>query len=60
MPLLLAKRALNAMEAGQQLRVIATDQGSVRDFKVFCEQSAHRLISSEESDGSYIHLLERG
>jgi TusA-related sulfurtransferase len=60
MPLLLAKRALNGMDAGQQLRVIATDQGSVRDFKVFAEQSAHRLISTEERDGTYIHLLERG
>jgi tRNA 2-thiouridine synthesizing protein A len=60
MPLLLAKRALNAMEVGQQLRVVATDQGSIRDFKVFSEQSSHRLISSEERDGTYIHLLERG
>lgn len=60
MPLLLAKRALNAMDVGEQLRVIATDQGSVRDFQVFSEQSAHRLISSVESDGIYIHLLERG
>jgi tRNA 2-thiouridine synthesizing protein A len=60
MPLLLAKRALNAMEIGQQLRVVATDQGSIRDFKVFSEQSSHRLISSEERDGTYIHLLERG
>ena len=60
MPLLLAKRALNGMSAGQQLRVIATDRGSVRDFEVFSEQSAHRLISTEERDGIYIHLLERG
>lgn len=60
MPLLLAKRALNAMAAGEQLRVMATDQGSVRDFQVFSEQSAHRLISSEERDGTYIHILERG
>ena len=60
MPLLLAKRALNGMSAGQQLRVIATDRGSVRDFEVFSEQSAHRLISTEERDGIYIHLLEKG
>ena len=60
MPLLLAKRALNGMAAGQRLRVISTDQGSVRDFKVFSEQSSHRLISTEEHDGTYIHLLERG
>lgn len=60
MPLLKAKRALNAMACGERLRVLATDQGSVRDFKVFSEQSGHRLLSSEESpEGVYIHLLEK-
>jgi len=59
MPLLKAKRALNAMNSGQQLRVMATDKGSVRDFQVFSEQSGHRLLTSEETDGVYIHLLQK-
>jgi tRNA 2-thiouridine synthesizing protein A len=59
MPLLKAKRALNAMERGQRLCVRATDKGSVRDFKVFSEQSGHLLLSSEEVDGIYIHLLQK-
>ena len=60
MPLLLAKRTLNTMAIGQQLRVVATDQGSVRDFEVFSEQSSHTLISTQERDGTYIHILEKG
>ena len=59
MPLLKAKRALNAMSVGQQLRVLATDQGSVRDFQVFAEQSGHQLLASTERDGVYIHLIEK-
>jgi tRNA 2-thiouridine synthesizing protein A len=59
MPLLLAKRALNAMQVGQRLRVLATDQGSVRDFRVFAEQSGHLLLDSEEVDGVYRYLLEK-
>lgn len=59
MPLLMAKRALNALASGEQLRVIATDQGSVRDFRVFAEQSGHSLLASEERDGTYIHLLQK-
>lgn len=59
MPLLKAKRALNAMQAGQQLRVLATDQGSVRDFRVFAEQSGHLLLDSTEADGVYNYLLEK-
>ena len=60
MPLLKAKRALNAMTAGEQLQVLATDQGSVRDFEVFCQQSGNLLLSSDERDGVYIHLLQKG
>lgn len=60
MPLLLAKRALNGMAAGERLLVRATDQGSVRDFRVFAEQSGNRLLASETTDnGVYIHLLEK-
>ncbi len=60
MPLLKAKRALNAMAPGDQLRVLATDQGSVRDFRVFAEQSGNRLLASEETEaGVYIYLIEK-
>ena len=59
MPLLKAKRALNGMQPGQRLRVLATDRGSVRDFRVFAEQSGHRLLESEASDGVYRYLLEK-
>lgn len=59
MPLLQAKRALNAMRVGQRLQVLATDQGSVRDFRVFAEQSGHVLLASDESNGVYRHLLQK-
>ena len=59
MPLLQAKRALNAMQPGERLQVLATDQGSVRDFRVFAEQSGHLLLASEEADGVYRHLLQK-
>lgn len=59
MPLLKAKRALNGMRGGERLRVLATDKGSVRDFEVFSRQSGHPLISSEERDGVFIHVIEK-
>ncbi|MBM69836.1 MAG: response regulator SirA [Haliea sp.] len=59
MPLLLAKRALNGMEAGACLRVLATDRGSLRDFRVFAEQSGHALLASDEHDGIYSYLLKK-
>ena len=60
MPLLKAKRALNAMASGERLRVLSTDQGSIRDFRVFAEQSGHVLLRSEEEGGVYTYLLQKG
>ncbi len=59
MPLLKAKRALNAMRGGERLKVLATDRGSVRDFEVFSQQSGHPLVSSEELDGVFVHVIEK-
>lgn len=59
MPLLLAKRALNGMQSGECLRVLATDRGSVRDFRVFAEQAGHTLLGSDERDGIYSYLLKK-
>ncbi len=59
MPLLKAKRALNGMAQGERLRVLATDKGSVRDFEVFSRQSGFPLISSDEVDGVFIHVIEK-
>ena len=59
MPLLKAKRGLNGMDSGQQLRVSATDKVSVCDFRVFARQSGHALLSSEHVDGVYVHLLRK-
>lgn len=59
MPLLKAKKALNEMSAGQHLRVIATDPGSVRDFEVFSRQSGHALLESTEEEGKFYYVLRK-
>lgn len=59
LPLLKAKQALNRMASGERLRVLATDPGSQRDFRVFAEQSGHRLLESGEHAGVYNYLLQK-
>ncbi len=59
MPLLKAKQALNGLAAGAQLRVIATDPGSVRDFEVFARQSGHSLLSATQHDGRFEYVLRK-
>lgn len=59
LPLLKAKQALNKLDSGQVLCVVCTDPGSVRDFKVFADQSGHILLSSEEDQGKYTYELKK-
>jgi TusA-related sulfurtransferase len=59
MPLLKAKRALHGVAAGECVRVLATDRGSLRDFQVFAQQSGHALLVCEERDGVYTFLFQK-
>ena len=59
LPLLKAKQALNKLETGAVLEVLCTDSSSVRDFRVFSEQSGHPLLKSEEEEGQYTYWLRK-
>ena len=48
LPILRAKKALGDLTAGQVLKVMATDPGSVKDFQAFCKQTGNELLSHSE------------
>lgn len=60
LPLLKAKQALSGMMPGQLLQVIATDAGSVRDFKAYTDQSDHALLESFTEQDRFIYFIRRG
>ena len=53
LPILRAKKAINAMQAGETLEITATDPGSVKDLDAFCSQTGHELLSSDQADGEF-------
>jgi len=59
LPILRAKKALNGMESGQILHIIATDPGSVKDFEAFAKQTGNELVGSGEEGGKYTFLLKK-
>jgi len=59
LPILRAKKALNEIEGGQILRIVATDPGSVKDFQAFAKQTGNELLDSSEADGEFIFLLKK-
>lgn len=59
LPLLKAKQALNRMQSGEKLEVVATDPGSQRDFDAFCRQSGNILHCSEHDEQQYRYVIEK-
>ncbi len=59
LPVLKAKKALKALADGVELRVEATDPGSVEDFQHFCETAGFRLREWREADGVFTFLIEK-
>ena len=47
LPILRAKKAISAMDAGQTLKIIATDPGSVKDLSlIHISEPTRQLMSS--------------
>ena len=59
LPILKTKKALQTMEIGGVLEVLATDPGAVADFKSFCRQTGNELVSSSEEGSVYKFLIKR-
>lgn len=59
LPILRAKKALNGMEAGKVLHIIATDPGSVKDFEAFAKQTGNELLESTEEGGKFHFYMKK-
>ena len=59
LPILKAKKALADMTSGQVLKVLATDPGSMRDFRAFARQTGNELVEQSTSNDEFIHYLRR-
>ncbi len=59
LPILRAKKTLAGMAAGQILRIVATDPGSVKDFDAFAKQTGNPLLESGEEDGKFVFMIKK-
>jgi tRNA 2-thiouridine synthesizing protein A len=59
LPVLRARKALADMGRGQVLKIISTDQGSLKDFEAFSRQTNNPLLSAGEQGGKFIFLLRK-
>ena len=59
LPILKAKKALAELQAGELLKVVATDPGSVRDFQAFARQTGNELLEQAQDGAEFTHYLRR-
>jgi tRNA 2-thiouridine synthesizing protein A len=59
MPILKTKKAIDGLQMGQILKMIATDPGSVSDMDAWTKKTGHELVSSEQSGNSYIFYIKK-
>jgi tRNA 2-thiouridine synthesizing protein A len=64
-PIVRAKKEMDAMKAGDVLVVVATDPGSVPDFQGWVKTSKLALLKEQRTEKDqegkdvYVHVLER-
>lgn len=59
LPILRAKKALNDMQSGQVLKIVATDPGAVKDFQTFSKQTGNELLSHAEAHKEFTFYVKR-
>ena len=59
LPILRAKKTLNGMAAGEVLKIMSADPGSVKDFQAFATQTGNQLLDSSEVNGEFHFFLKK-
>jgi len=59
MPIVRTKKAVEEMEAGEVLEIVATDPGSVADVKSWAIRTGHQFLGTVEEDGTFKHYIRK-
>lgn len=58
-PVMLLHNKVRDIEAGQLLKLVATDPSTTRDVPKFCHFLGHELLESIEKGGSFTYLIRK-
>ena len=60
LPVLKARKRLEAMHPGRVLRLAATDPAAIVDVPHFCREAGHDLLGTETEAGATLYFIRRG
>ena len=59
LPILRLTKAVKAIAVGEQVEMIATDPGSVKDVQAWAKQTGHHLVESRQNAERYTFLIQK-
>jgi tRNA 2-thiouridine synthesizing protein A len=59
MPILKTKKAVDGLQIGQVLKMIATDPGSESDMNAWTAKTGHELVAHEMDDAKYVFYIKK-
>lgn len=59
MPILKTKKAVDGLQIGQILEMIATDPGSTSDIEAWTQKTGHELVDSSVDGNKYTFYIKK-
>ncbi len=59
LPIFKTKQAIDTLEVGQVLRMVATDPGSVKDMEAWGHQTGNKIIDQSVEADRFIFYVEK-
>ena len=59
LPILKTKKAVDALEVGQILKMIATDPGSKSDMEAWTNKTGNKLLEYQQEGGKHVFFIEK-
>ena len=58
-PIVKTSKAMKELQAGQVLKMIATDAGAPPDIEAWCRQTGNELLRSMTENGKFVFFLKK-
>ncbi len=59
LPVLKARKRLNALETGQILKMLADDPAAIVDVPHFCTEQGHKLLQQTVEGDAQVYFLQK-
>lgn len=59
MPIIKTRKAIDGLQVGQVLQMIATDPGSVSDMEAWTKKTGHELVESGQDGDKFIFYIKK-